>query len=363
MQSVKLRTLQTLLACDKVEGRKVANQPAFGAIVDELTNYGATRVLTIGGFKLAPPTFSRLMFEFTASESKWTLASEISINEFHETDFNGLSWSSVRTTILNDGSALIAIPSILSREWSAMYIFHPRRSPRFTPMQYNDMTAAAKRNMTSVVTLHDGRVMFIGGTTNTPTGFHVDEAQKDVIFDMHKEGSRRWTEIAHNKDARLGVCAFVLEDGNVLIVGGRDVNSWTHGKCEIYDVAKGTYRDVASMHNRRQQHAGCLLPSGRVFICGGEFYNGDGYTVVSQSEEYDVDTNTWHVLPGTLMRQVGHKCVLLRDQRVLITGSRSVVDNTELYDYRTQTFTTGPQIPLPEGVESVEMFGVIPLYD
>ena len=71
--------------------------------------------------------------------------------------------------------------------------------------------------------------------------------------------------------------ATLLDDGRVLILGGRSPKDSVYASAETYDPRSGTFRAAGSMAEGRQQQTATLLPDGRVFIAGG--YWSDGKSV------------------------------------------------------------------------------------
>ena len=63
--------------------------------------------------------------------------------------------------------------------------------------------------------------------------------------------------------------ATLLQDGRVLILGGRSPNDSVYASAEMYDPRTGRFSSAGSMGEGRQQHTATLLPDGRVLIAGG----------------------------------------------------------------------------------------------
>ena len=67
--------------------------------------------------------------------------------------------------------------------------------------------------------------------------------------------------------ARIAQTATVLNDGRVLIVGGRGDN--VTASVELYNSTTKQYIVTGSMLTARYKHSAALLPDGRVLIAGG----------------------------------------------------------------------------------------------
>ncbi|MDF1664252.1 MAG: kelch repeat-containing protein, partial [Planctomycetota bacterium] len=71
------------------------------------------------------------------------------------------------------------------------------------------------------------------------------------------------------QDARAFHTATLLNDGRVLVVGGKTQNDVTPS-AEIFDPSTGDWTAVGSLSTPRMNHAATLLPSGDVLIIGGQ---------------------------------------------------------------------------------------------
>ena len=60
----------------------------------------------------------------------------------------------------------------------------------------------------------------------------------------------------------------VLEDGRVLVTGGRDIIKY-HRDSEFYDPETGAWGPGPRMVQKWFEHASVLLPDGRVLVTGG----------------------------------------------------------------------------------------------
>ena len=107
------------------------------------------------------------------------------------------------------------------------------------------------RALHAAVTLHDGRVLICGGTSNANVGGVLDSAE---IFDPI---AGTFTPTGSMTVARQGHTATVLPHGEVLIAGGtRNIGFRAQlASAEIYDPNSGTFRAVGSMsHSARRTY-------------------------------------------------------------------------------------------------------------
>lgn len=122
-------------------------------------------------------------------------------------------------------------------------------------------------------------------------------------------------------DGRVFHTATKLRDGRVLIAGGRgpafegpDIPLDT---ALLFDPATGTWISTGSLNDARQEHTATLLNDGQVLIVGG--LGADGY--LPSAELYDPDTGTFSYTNFWLAAGRSlHSATLLADGTVLIAG-------------------------------------------
>ncbi|MBI1753188.1 MAG: hypothetical protein HYR61_11350 [Acidobacteria bacterium] len=138
-----------------------------------------------------------------------------------------------------------------------------------------------------------------------------------------------------------------LADGRILIAGGA-ASAVAHVRgvdyhlptntAEIFDPKTNSFTPVASMNTPRCGHAAILLPTGQVLAVGGyslisnlrydEASNETFYTASypTETELYDPDTNTWHVMDDLGYGLDNPKLALQPDGNVFITGIQVTSD-------------------------------------
>ena len=90
--------------------------------------------------------------------------------------------------------------------------------------------------------------------------------------------------------ARGAFTATLLQNGEVLVAGGGDVNKNFLASAELYNPSTGKWTFTGSMTTARAGHEAALLPSGKVLVAGG--VDASGSTLAS-AELYDPSTGTW----------------------------------------------------------------------
>jgi hypothetical protein len=137
-------------------------------------------------------------------------------------------------------------------------------------------------------------------------------------------------------------------DGSVMAndEGGSASNGWvklTPDNTGSYVNATCSY--LASMSLERQFFASDVLPSGKVFVAGGEF-SGPNSTrnETNTGEIYDPIFDSWSNIANFPESQLGDApSEVLRDGRVLV-GSINT-SNTYIYNPTTNAWTSGPSLP------------------
>ena len=107
-----------------------------------------------------------------------------------------------------------------------------------------------------------------------------------------------------------------LADGRVLLVGNDSTT-------EIYDPSTKTTTATGDMNEFRQGATATLLPDGKVFVAGGQYYNGVTTIALASTEIFDPATGTFTPAGNMSIPRSGHRATLLLNGRVLITGGQT----------------------------------------
>jgi len=121
--------------------------------------------------------------------------------------------------------------------------------------------------------------------------------------------------------------ATLLQNGKVLVVGGRNTDS-----AELYDHATGTWSSTGSLLQDRELHTATLLANGKVLVAGG-FSSSRGFPeFFSSAELYDPATGAWSFTESLETGRLGHTATLLKNGKVLVAGGSLSSNSAELYD-------------------------------
>jgi len=166
-----------------------------------------------------------------------------------------------------------------------------------------------------------------------------------------KAGAQTWSFTGSMGAQRALHSATVLENGEVLVVGGNQRGTVGLGSAVLYNPGTGTFSPTGSLQNRRAVHTATLLQNGKVLIAGGQYAvfsnTGTKYFCFASAELYDPSTGTFTLTGSMHVQRCGglypnFTATLLDDGRVLIAGGadpNGVISAPELYDPATGTFS------------------------
>ena len=165
--------------------------------------------------------------------------------------------------------------------------------------------------------------------------------------DLYDPATGKFTMLASRMTSRRGDArATVLPNGDVLITGGADHDSpGGIPSAEVFRAWDMSFHSVSPMHFARVSHTATLLQDGRVLIVGGR-----GDKVYAAAEIFDAKTQHFAEAASLATARYKHTAGLLRDGRVLVAGGSDQLawsgnlSSTEIYDPKTGKFSPAPSL-------------------
>jgi len=183
----------------------------------------------------------------------------------------------------------------------------------------------------SATTLQNGKVLIVGGRSG---------ATPIASAELYDPLTKTFTPTAGNlATARYLHSATLLKNGKVLISGGNEGASGPLASAELYDPATNSFSGAGPMNGSRVYHTATLLNDGRVLITGGNNTIGTH----DSAETYNPSSNTFTLAGYLQSSRRNHRATLLTDGRILISGgfnnSAALQSSAELFDPLTDLFT------------------------
>ncbi len=204
-----------------------------------------------------------------------------------------------------------------------------------------DEPAVEERELCSVTSLRDGRVLLAGGYST------VQRKTLDTA-ELYDPQSGRFTAVGGLRHARFGHAGILLPDGRVLIVGGKvEATNADVLPAELFDPATRAFRETAALHVGRDRCTGWLIHGGRVLVAGGSARDG-GTVPARRCEIYDASAGAFVPGPELVRDRMAHTATLLPGGRVLLAGGWSgsesrTTPQAELWDPKLARFLPAGQ--------------------
>lgn len=153
-----------------------------------------------------------------------------------------------------------------------------------------------------------------------------------------------WTETGELVSARLFHTATLLENGQILIVGGQDSSGQPVASTEIYDETTRTFSPAGDLEVPRLFHSATLLvDSDSVLVAGG--YDAD--KMPTRAVERFRDDGTWGSENPMPEARAEHAATALAEGRVVITGGGGLASLTFELDDLGGSWSTGHLATVP----------------
>ncbi|AQS56999.1 Kelch repeat-containing protein [Novibacillus thermophilus] len=178
-----------------------------------------------------------------------------------------------------------------------------------------DMNEARGHGPAGVV-LNNGDFLVIGGASGEKTN------QISRTVELYDKNRDRWVYKAPMKERRLEIEAVTLDDGRVLVPGGRtkfspDPKPRATNTVEIYNPKTNTWSYAAPMKTPRRNYRMVKLLDGRVLVAGGR---NDETQRIRSMEIYDPKSNTWSSVGNMRTTRFSFVMEVLANGKILFAG-------------------------------------------
>lgn len=280
------------------------------------------KVLLVGGYPSTPA--SEL---YDPETGQWVQPGQMNVVRNHHT-----------ATLLQDGRVLVAGGFWSGGVQKAAEIYNPA-----TGMWTSTGSLNLARSWHTATLLPNGQVLVVGGLTNlgiTPGA------------ELYDPATGLWTLVTSPEVNRAAHTATLLPNGKVLIVGGvvNSTGSNLAASAELYDPASQVWTSAGEILTERFGHSAVLLQNGNVLIMGGE----RNTQPLSSAEIYDPVTGLWKRTGNMLIPRSLFSAVTLTDGTVLVqagtTGSTisectpSTTTCAEVYDPNLGLWLDAPRL-------------------
>src|SRR3990172_10478654 len=183
-------------------------------------------------------------------------------------------------------------------------------NPESNSWRYTDSLETLKYYGDTATLLNDGRILVAGGYYFDRSTLQHIHFKKCEIFDPITE---TWSFADSLADGRSAHTATLLNDGRVLVTGGRGIGNYLNTS-EIYDPATDEWSSAANLLHARIRHSAVLLSDGRVLVSGG--VTPDSTFGTRYCEIYNPVTNSWSEAGEMTVQRESHETLLLQDSTV-----------------------------------------------
>ena len=203
--------------------------------------------------------------------------------------------------------------------------------------------------------LGTGKVLIAGGGRGGMPGGYISYDTAE----LYDPASGRFSAIfPHMKSDRVGAAAVKLNDGRVLIVGGKSGRMMTSrmrnlasltplNTAEVYDPEAGAFIRTGDMSAPHYLATATILDNGNVLVVGGWTIRGPLVVGMRDAEVYMPETNAFSHVGQTNVARLTNTATLLNDGEVLIAGGVAdkalITAAVEFYSPRQHRFLMLPE--------------------
>lgn len=195
----------------------------------------------------------------------------------------------------------------------------------------------APRTSQGYALLSDGRALVAGGYT--PGGGPFGPVTFLTSCETYDPLTGVWSLTGDLNSTRWDCICITLTTGKTIILRGKDDFGTILDSCELYDPGTGLWTLTASMPSVKNLFATVLLNNGNLLTVGG----WDGSSPVQSCEIYNPLTETWIATGNLNVARFSSQITLLSDGKVLVVGGRDTfgdyISSCEIYDPVTEIWT------------------------
>lgn len=216
----------------------------------------------------------------------------------------------------------------------------------------------AGRTYHTATTLENGLVLIVGGTSAALGSGGLASAE------LYNPSTGKFTATGSLHTARYLHTATLLNNGEVLVVGGLDPNGNPVGSAELYNPSTGTFSVTGPLNVARWVHSATLLNNGEVLIAGGDggVYQYGNDDALASAELYNPVAGVFTTTGSLNIAREYHSATLLTNGSVLIAGgigtNESSIVASEIYSPTSASFAEGGNLSQdPSGQAAVLLNG------
>jgi hypothetical protein len=206
-------------------------------------------------------------------------------------------------------------------------------------------TMQTGREFNAQVKLGSGQVLSMGGV----------DVNNNVLnsAEIYTDSSGSWTLTGSMAFQREVFPSVVLTTGNILVAGGAGTGSTVLASAELFDPTTGVWSAARPLSAARFGHTATLLANGKVLVAGGCTSNPCS-TPTAASELYDPVSNTWSTTGSLHTARYSHTAVRLKTGKVLVIGG-SAGTSCELYDPTSGTWSIAASTNVSRGTNATTL--------
>jgi hypothetical protein len=253
-------------------------------------------------------------------------------------------------TVLKDGRVLITGGQFNGDALNSAEIYDPATGQWTMTGNMN-----SNRVRHSATLLPNGKVLVAGGVIYAAGGYFEPNISYIGTAEIFDPSTGQWTTTGSLAQARSWHSATLLNNGTVLIVGGKngrdDVGDRAAHVSEIYDPASGLWSGTPSQGPQTFSHTATLLPDGRVLVVGGSIVSG---ATAHSASIYNPSNGQWSLNQDIDLYRSKHSATLLADGKVLVAGGVMsgypwIAKSYRVFDPSSGTWAPEAQMPYSVG--------------